>query len=563
LEAKAGLEFDTRLAITYEIDAGGNARVVQEISLTNNFSNIYPQEYRFQIDNAEVKNISASDGEGDILKEVKKDSGSTEIKLRFNQEVAGKGKELQFKVSYSLPQLAQKRGRVWEMVIPGLANIEEVDEFNLKIKVPLAFGSLAYSSVSPKSQEKKAGYRLISFQKSQLIKKPLILAFGDFQVFDFSLQFSLVNPKSEPVIEEIPIPPETAYQSVILSLIEPQPERIRLDQDYNWLAQYLLNPGEVKKIIVKGQAKILSQPENVIFQETALTEDFSPYLKEDQYWQVNHPVIKGLAQKHRSAREIFNFVTEHLEYDFDQIDNPQRVGALKAYQQKRGVCTEFSDLFVTLSRSNGIPARELEGFAFTDDQKLVSLAASNDVLHSWAEYWDGGKKAWVPVDPTWSKTTHGMDFLTRFDLGHFVFVIHGQSSTQPVPPGSYRTESNEKSVRVEFTDQLISPPAIEFGAKLKEGKEKPRLIIKNKSLAPVYKTKVRLLGWNGKDEEDTEIPLLPPLGEREIAVDRPGFFLRLLDKPTFHLEINDSSFEVQYPQAKLNFIAFFVNLLKR
>jgi len=563
LTARASLEFETKFNISYQIGVRGSAKVTQEISLINKFSNIYPQEYRFQINGLGIKNISATDSQGDIIEEVKETTDSTEIKLKFNQEAVGKGKELKFKISYSFPNFAKKRGQVWEIIVPGLANIKEIDEINLKIKVPSSFGSLAYSSISPLKQKKENNYQTVSYQRSQLIKKPLVLAFGEFQIFNFSLKFYLSNPRSEMVIQEIPIPPETAYQSVILSSVEPLPERINLDRDYNWIAQYLLYPEEEKEITVKGQAKIFSQPANIDFREATKMEDFSPYLKEDRYWQINNPTIKSLAQKYNSPKKIFNFVVDDLEYDFDNIATSQRVGALKAHQNKRGVCTEFSDLFVALSRANGIPSRELEGFAFTDDQKIVSLSANNDILHSWAEYWDSHKEVWVPVDPTWSKTTHGMDFLTKFDLGHFIFVIHGQNSLQPFPPGFYRTNNNQRNIQVEFADKLINPPTVEFGVELKIDKEKLKLVVKNKSLTPVYKSKVKLLGWKKKDSSEKEISFLPPLGEKEIVIDQPNFFLRLFGQPIFYLDINGSPFELEYPRPKLNFRTFFAKLLKK
>jgi len=118
---------------------------------------------------------------------------------------------------------------------------------------------------------------------------------------------------------------------------------------------------------------------------------------------------------------------------------------------------EFTDLFIALCRAAGIPARGLNGFAYTADEKRRPLGLGNwgkDVLHAWAEYYDQ-KKGWTPVDPTWEDTTNGVDFFNKLDLSHFVFVIHGSSSEQPFPPGSYKLDSTQgPDVKVEFGEQI-------------------------------------------------------------------------------------------------------------
>jgi len=60
---------------------------------------------------------------------------------------------------------------------------------------------------------------------------------------------------------------------------------------------------------------------------------------------------------------------------------------------KRGVCVEFSTLFVTLTRALGIPARYVTGFAYSDNK-------SDWDGHAWAEAYIG---KWVPVDATWGQ----------------------------------------------------------------------------------------------------------------------------------------------------------------
>jgi hypothetical protein len=84
------------------------------------------------------------------------------------------------------------------------------------------------------------------------------------------------------------------------------------------------------------------------------------------------------------------WVNKQIEYDSSMA------GALKdakwILNNKRGVCSEYSTLFIALARSIGIPARFVDGVAY-DDEK------NEWVGHSWVEVYIG---MWVPVDPTWN-----------------------------------------------------------------------------------------------------------------------------------------------------------------
>ena len=64
-----------------------------------------------------------------------------------------------------------------------------------------------------------------------------------------------------------------------------------------------------------------------------------------------------------------------------------RWGTSKALDQKFGHCWDFSDLFVTLARASGVPARQVAGWLYGSSG------------HVWAE-WHDARRGWVPVDPT-------------------------------------------------------------------------------------------------------------------------------------------------------------------
>ncbi len=559
--ALAQMEFDTSGRVIYEVGPRGTGTASQEIKLTNNFSHIYPKEYQLEIVGNKIQNIQAEDSQGNILNKVQEAGSKTIINLLFNETNVGKDKITDFTINYDIPNLAVKKGQIWEMSIPRLANSKDFDDFNLVIKVPDAFGSLSYSSVNPFSEEITNNQLILNYQRTQLGENPILLAFGEFQIFNFDLDFTLTNSQNQTVNKVIPIPPDTSYQSVFLTDISPRPVKIYADEDYNWLALYEINPGEAVEINVKGQAKIFGEAENKNFASLHKNKPMDNYLKTDEYWQVSSPIIQDLKDYFTTPSQIYDFVVDHLEYDYENLQESERLGAVKAYQEKKGVCTEFSDLFVTLARANGIPARELEGFAFTDNKELFTLAAENDVLHSWVEYWDSGQELWLPADPTWAKTTEGIDFINNFDLGHFAFVIHGMSSTKPIPPGFYKNGlSQNKNVNVEFAKKLLPKPDPNLTVEWEIVDDKPQVIIKNDALSAEYNVTITLQDWKNNDLLKSNIGIFPPLGSAAYDIEPPGFWAKLFGNPSYQVIVNQETHKLDYPVGKLNFLDFFANL---
>jgi len=103
------------------------------------------------------------------------------------------------------------------------------------------------------------------------------------------------------------------------------------------------------------------------------------------------------------ARDIFNFVIKYMKYD---INSPARnSGALSALQSRSGVCEDYAALFVAFCRSEGIPARLVNGYADPQGRGEIWNVDSGKIFplrgyrHSWAEFYLPGI-GWIPVDPT-------------------------------------------------------------------------------------------------------------------------------------------------------------------
>ena len=458
-------EFRADYDVAYAIAPTGTTIVTQSISLTNNLTNLYPQKYSILIDSEKIKNVIAYDKRGPITPQIIQKEGKTEILLTFNEKVVGLGKALTFTLRFENADIAQKNGSIWEVNVPGVADDPDIATYNVSLNVPSSFGQNAYMAPLPGSSTR--------WTKSQMIQGGISAAYGDTQYFTIELSYYLENPHVTPEIMEIALPPDTAYQTITLETLDPKPASVVRDTDGNWLARYELGPNQKLEISARATAAITLTPKEN-FSETILPEE---YLKPDQYWETNDPAITSLANQYRTPRAIYDYVVSKLSYDYNRVSqNPIRKGAAQSLlSPDQSVCMEFTDLFVAIARSAGVPAREVVGYAYTTNSKLRPLSLVADVLHAWPEYYDSQLRVWVPVDPTWAKTTGGVNYFDKLDFNHIAFAIHGISSRTPYPAGSYRKQgktgkdvivgfgapintntTNELSTHIDFPKQVVA-----------------------------------------------------------------------------------------------------------
>ncbi len=208
-------------------------------------------------------------------------------------------------------------------------------------------------------------------------------------------------------------------------------------------------------------------------------------------------------------------------------------------------------MFVALARSAGIPARAVNGYAFTQNDSMRPLSLVRDILHAWPEYWDETTGRWIAVDPTWENTTGGVDYFSRLDFNHLVFAIHGQSSEKPYPAGVYKFAGQEsKDIHVEFVTSLpvyqntfasdfkINPTMV-FGLK-----NAYTIVLKNTSLHAVYAIPYSVIVSSSKGEakELTGKLTLAPLATIEIPVQLPQGDLFSSSKTQIQVTIANQTF---------------------
>jgi transglutaminase-like putative cysteine protease len=439
----ADSNFTTDYNVYYTVASNATTHVSIAATLTNLTNNYYASSYSIQLGFTDIKNVTASDSDGQITPKIIKTSKGSTIALNFNQRSVGLNSKLPFNVAFDTDEIAENLNNTWNINIPGIANQEDFSSFNSAVSYPPFLGSPTYIKPTLLNQAVSANGNVLSFTKKDLGGSGISIAFGSFQVYNFNLIYHLENKNLFPVSTEIALPPSTNYQDIAIDSISLKPNNVKLDKDGNWLAQYVLPPSKKYNITVIGKAKVYLNPKS----ENLDSKSIQDYLKPQTYWESNNQKLIDLAKDLKTPYAIYQYVVKSLNYDFSRIQsNSPRLGALQALENPNSaVCLEFTDLFIALSRAAGIPAREVDGFAYTNNNSERPLSLIEDVLHAWPEYYDFDKKTWVMVDPTWGNTTGGIDYFNALDFDHLAFVVKGENSNYPIPAGGYKFSENEKT----------------------------------------------------------------------------------------------------------------------
>ena len=109
------------------------------------------------------------------------------------------------------------------------------------------------------------------------------------------------------------------------------------------------------------------------------------------------------------ARALYDYVFATMKYDKTGT-GWGRGDAEWACDSKRGNCTDFHSVFISMARSQGIPARFEIGFPLPANKNSGDIAG----YHCWAEFYDS-QYGWVPVDisEAWKDQSQEGLFLRR------------------------------------------------------------------------------------------------------------------------------------------------------
>lgn len=446
------VKFNTDFQIYYRVNPTGNTHVSFVINQKNNLSAVYATDFGLNINETKVSNVKVTDEGTIIIPDIVKTLNQTTISFPFANKVVGKDKNHLFTIEYDTSDIATKFGNTWQVNIPRLETDENTSNRTVVLTVPESFPIPAYIEPKPDTVNKNIYY----FGGSKLGNKTISAVFGQTQFYKGNISYHLLNDAKTRIVTEVALPPDTAYQTVYFEKLEPKPQQINTDEDGNYLAKYTLDPNTKIDINLNLYIKLNFTP------KATTQQPLDKYLLSNSIWNFDNgvfttPEIKNLT----SAKAIYDYVSDKMKYDYEKVNRQksQKTPAAESLiNSQSAICTDFANVFVSLARKVGIPSRELEGFAISENPDLKPLSLTQDVLHAWPEYFNKATGMWVQIDPTWSNTTRGIDYFNKLDFNHIVFAIHGVSPDYPIPAGGYKYKQEKtKDILIEPIDAFTFP----------------------------------------------------------------------------------------------------------
>jgi transglutaminase-like putative cysteine protease len=199
----------------------------------------------------------------------------------------------------------------------------------------------------------------------------------------------------------VPVPASNDFQKITNISVEPAGGELKRDPVYGNLLMYFewastaAKPLGGKNVTISIQYDLVRSEEKA-HQEPAPTEAASKrFLEGDARAPINDRVKEfaahataGKTTTMERARGIYDFVLDYMTYSKEGVGWGN--GDVKwACDSKRGNCSDFHALFISMARSVGIPARFHYGYSLKPDGTTAA--------HCWAQFLDASN-GWVPVD---------------------------------------------------------------------------------------------------------------------------------------------------------------------
>ena len=134
----------------------------------------------------------------------------------------------------------------------------------------------------------------------------------------------------------------------------------------------------------------------------------------------------------------------HGEFKFDAAATNVTTPVMKFFEQKRGVCQDFTHLMISCLRSTGLAARYVSGYLLTRPAPGKPRHVGTDVSHAWVALFVPGN-GWVDLDPT----NNVMPSLEHITLGW------GRDFSDVTPLRGVINGGGEQTLEVKVTVEMV------------------------------------------------------------------------------------------------------------
>lgn len=125
-------------------------------------------------------------------------------------------------------------------------------------------------------------------------------------------------------------------------------------------------------------------------------------------------LAKGENNDYDKSKKLYKWITSNIKYDYDKAKiiakdtrNTQS-GTIICYETRKGICFDYSSLFISMCKANGIKVRLVTGLGYS------GLAWGD---HAWNQFYSSEDKKWINVDSTFGVSGNYFN-AARFSLDH-------------------------------------------------------------------------------------------------------------------------------------------------
>jgi transglutaminase-like putative cysteine protease len=498
-----------RVTRNYYIDDADKVKVVETHIIENNHATKAVSD-----SNSERFSINVTAGNTAALKQTlatvtmqvdgKKATYTTEehpeyalIDVKMPTHIAP-GKKMTFQIEYTNFGLIEKKGALIDFYASGYKkdpNAQSATQANtlateyvFDTYVSIAKTLPAINLVTPDNHDlaDTKTYSKYYFSHESLLDKYIWIQIGKKQYYKFTIkqkvtatetsnngyenEYRLIVPRDidEPMI----------YQKVYFTNINPQPSYADQDVEGNLILGFKRPSSETSLITVEGYAEVGRNDGlvnattsgnkadlNLNNQDSYLNPDVRNSDKLDSlYWQVNDNQIKSVVSQqvggeknvYTISKKLYDFVINKIDYSkVKRFGINERQGAIKTLNTGAGVCMEYADLYLTLTRAAGIPTRAVFGYGY--DSKMQD---DQQEAHQWVQVFMPALNKWVSIDVTWGES--GMQ-MAEGTLNHFFTHVTSINPNSPaiVERKTFGTGGSLETPQysIEAVDKISNPAA--------------------------------------------------------------------------------------------------------
>lgn len=197
------------------------------------------------------------------------------------------------------------------------------------------------------------------------------------------------------------VPLSSNHQEVSFISYDPQPKEVKETQVLFRVDEYSDNDigfSLDSRVITNGDrfpvtSKVSFPLKDIPDEVSQYTEFTSSIDSNSKISRTANSLANGVDDLYELEFLLATWVEENIHYNLSSLTADANKPSSWVIQEGKGVCDEITNLFISLNRALGIPARFVSGVAYTDSD-LFDYPWGN---HGWAEVYFPGH-GWVPFD---------------------------------------------------------------------------------------------------------------------------------------------------------------------